>query len=248
MSKRLPYYIDLPLFVFIILMCASAYITAHGTLAFYRYILPEDQARAAVIVLTGSIPFLELAAVLDKKGRPRYIIGLIILLAIETLAQYYQGQSQFYRNVMRQFAGMAGVDLATFAAEPYGRILPIIYLAMLPLIVVFFGYAASVRVRDLRINNTELDQLRNTLTTIQNQFATLTQDHATLQQSFVTEQSHRATLAQQIEEDRATRIPTRSFIIEYIKKELEQKASLHSIARSLNISESTLRHWLKEET
>ena len=150
-------YFDLPLFFFVGIMIAAASITSHGTYVFYSYILPQGLAIAATIVLTAGSPLLELASVLDKKNKEgkeatqwRYLFGLCFLLLLEALAQYYQGQAGFVGSIKQQWAAPAGVDLATFALESRGRLLPMLYLAALSGVVVYFGYAASARIRDLR--------------------------------------------------------------------------------------------------
>lgn len=143
-------YIDAPLIIFIIIMVSAASITSHGTYIFYRYFMDQELAIAATVVITSGIPLLELAAVLNERGRVRYIAGMIWLLLMEGLAQYFSGQAVFASRVAVQFPDATGVDLATLAAQPYGRLLPIIYLASLSAIVVYFGYAASRRVADLR--------------------------------------------------------------------------------------------------
>ena len=160
------YLIDPPLVAFVLLMVAAATITSHGTLTFYRYILPEFWAWAAMVVITAGIPLLELAAVLDRVHRLRYVAGMVVLLGLEGLAQYFQGQALFLPSVLRQFPNPRGIDLATFASEPRGRVLVVVFLAMLSLVVVYFGYAASLRIREIRAseqaveqNTTELEQL-----------------------------------------------------------------------------------------
>lgn len=143
-------YLDAPLLAFVTLMVAAASITAHGTYTFYSYILTPALAVAATVVITMGIPLLELAAVLDKTSRLRYLLGMVFLLFLEALAQYYQGQAQFLRLVRVQFPTAAGIDLSTFAGSPRGRLLPMLYLAALSFVVVYFGYAAAARVRELR--------------------------------------------------------------------------------------------------
>lgn len=143
-------YLDGPLIAFVTVMVAAAAITSHGTYVFYSYILSSFLAYSATIVLTAGIPLLELAAVLDRANRARYIAGMLVLLAMEGAAQYFQGQAIFVKAVKAQFPDAVGVDLATFAAQPWGRVLPLLYLAALSGIVVYFGYAASARIRDLR--------------------------------------------------------------------------------------------------
>jgi hypothetical protein len=147
--RRHPY-LDGSLIAFVVVMVAAAAITSHGTFVFYAYILPIPLAVAATIVLTTGIPLLELAAVLDKASRPRYIAGMIVLLAMEGIAQYFQGQAIFVQAVRRQFPEMNGIDVATFAQQSWGRVLPLLYLAALSGIVVYFGYAASARIRAIR--------------------------------------------------------------------------------------------------
>lgn len=149
MRKRWIYW-DGPLAAFVTIMIAAVLITSHGVYIFYSYILPWELAIAATAVLSGGIPLLELAAVLDKQGRPRYIAGIIFLLGLESLAQYLQSQAGFVSIIQRLFPNPEGIDLATFAREPHGRLLPVLYLAALSGVVVYFGYAASVRIRDLR--------------------------------------------------------------------------------------------------
>lgn len=144
-------YADWPLFAFTAIMVAAATITSHGTFVFYSYILSDTGAYAATIVLTVGIPLLELAAILDKANRGRYLGGMLFLLFMEGMAQYFQGQAIFVTSVVKQFPNPAGIDLATFAAQPEGRVLPALYLAALSGVVVYFGYAASARVRDLRM-------------------------------------------------------------------------------------------------
>ncbi len=143
-------YRDAPLAAFVLVMLAAAAITSHGTFVFYRYILPDELAIAATMVLTIGIPLLELAAVLDRGSRLYYVSGMVVLLLMEAAAQYLQGQAHFADRVRAQFPDPSGVDLATFASHPAGRLLPILYLAILSAVVVYFGYAASARVRDLR--------------------------------------------------------------------------------------------------
>lgn len=180
-------YLDGSLIAFVVVMVAAAAITSHGTFVFYSYILPIPLAVAATIVLTTGIPLLELAAVLDKASRVRYIAGMIVLLAMEGIAQYFQGQAIFVQAVRRQFPEMNGIDVATFAQQPWGRLLPLLYLAALSGIVVYFGYATSARIRDIRAGLTdstltaqqsaEVAQLRTQAT---QQAAELVQLHATL--------------------------------------------------------------------
>jgi hypothetical protein len=146
-----PYW-DAPLAAFVLVMVAAATITSHGTYVFYRYILPAELALAATLVLTLGIPLLELAAVLDRPQRGRYVTGMVVLLVMEAAAQYLQGQAHFVTRVLAQFPSPDGVDLAWFAQLPWGRLLPILYLALLSIVVVYFGYAASARIRDLRVN------------------------------------------------------------------------------------------------
>jgi len=122
-------YLDGSLIAFVVVMVAAAAITSHGTFVFYSYILPIPLAVAASIVLTTGIPLLVLAAVLDKASRVRYIVGMIVLLAMEGIAQYFQCQAIFVQAVRRQFPEMNGIDVATFAQQPWGRLLPLLYLA-----------------------------------------------------------------------------------------------------------------------
>lgn len=143
-------YFDIPLLLFIGIMVAAASITSHGTFVFYSYFLDYELAIAATVVLTVGIPFLEWAAVLHERYRWRYIGGMVWLLFMEAVAQYWQGQAVFAKRVASQFPDATGIDIATLAAQPWGRILPIVYLASLSAIVVYFGYAASKRVADLR--------------------------------------------------------------------------------------------------
>ncbi len=143
-------YIDIPLALFIVIMIAAASITSHGTFVFYSYFLDYELAMAATVVLTVGIPFLEWAAVLHEKYRWRYVGGMLWLLLMEAVAQYWQGQAVFASRVARQFPDATGIDIAILAAHPWGRLLPIAYLASLSAVVVYFGYAASRRVADLR--------------------------------------------------------------------------------------------------
>lgn len=143
-------YLDIPLIAFVLVMIAAAAITSHGTFVFYSYILDTNLAYAATVVTTAGIPLLELAAVLDLKSRLRYITGMVILLGMEVLAQYFQGQSTFVMRIQEQFPNAKDIDVVWIAQQPWGRILPVLYLAILSLVVVYFGYAASIRIRELR--------------------------------------------------------------------------------------------------
>lgn len=147
-------YIDIPLIAFVLPMVAAASITSHGTFIFYSYFLPVELAYAATIVLTVGIPLLEFAAVIDNTNRVRYILGMVWLLLMESVAQYWQGQAIFVSKVNAQFPNPTGIDLAMWANHWSGRLLPIIYLASLSGIVVYFGYAASARVKQLRNQTT----------------------------------------------------------------------------------------------
>src|SRR5581483_865909 len=141
---------DPALVAFTFILCCAASITAHGTYVFYSFILDGWLPYFATAVLTLGIPLLELAAVLDKENRARYVAGMVWLLAMEGIAQYWQGQAFFTTRVLAHFQDASGVDLVTFARHPAGRLLPIIYLAALSAVVVYFGYAASARYRALR--------------------------------------------------------------------------------------------------
>lgn len=153
-------YIDAPLAAFVAVLASAAMITSHGTYVFYSYILSPQLALAATLVLTVGIPLLELAAVLDERGRWGYIAGLVLLLGMEGFAQYLQGQASFTRQVLAQFPDPTGVDVATWAQAPEGRILPIVYLALLSFVVVGFGFAASARIRYLRTHAQRIVRFR----------------------------------------------------------------------------------------
>jgi hypothetical protein len=144
-------YFDGPLIGFTALMVAAAIITSHGTFVFYTYILPGYYPYAATALLTVGIPFLELAATLTTKLRWRlfFILGLLVLVSMEAMAQYFQAQAVFVPAISKAFPSASGVDVATFAKEPAGRILPIGYVTILSGLVVYFGFAASMRVRQL---------------------------------------------------------------------------------------------------
>ena len=195
-----PYW-DAPLAAFVLVMLAAAAITSHGTFVFYSYILPYELAIAATMVLTVGIPLLELAAVLDRSNRLYYVSGMVVLLGMEAAAQYLQGQAHFTDRVRAQFPDPSGVDLATLASHPMGRLLPILYLAILSAVVVYFGYAASARVRTLRATHTQraqetsdLAQLRATLESERSEHA---QTCAKLAQQQQTSAQHEHILAQQ---------------------------------------------------
>ena len=173
-------YLDMPLLAFTAIMCAAAAITAHGTFVFYSYILTPFLAYSATTVLTAGIPLLELAAVLDKANRARYLAGMLFLLAMEGLAQYFQGQAIFIKMVRKQFPDATGIDLATFAQQPWGRVLPLLYLAALSGIVVYFGYAASARIRDLRAGLVAMTQQSDQVAQLQSKLAQAVQDRDTL--------------------------------------------------------------------
>lgn len=236
------FYFDLPLIAFTTVMLAAVSITSHGTYLFYSLFLDWRLAGAATIVLTGGIPLLELAAVLDQRNRTRYLIGMILLLAIEGLAQYLNAQAWFSGNVAKQFPNPVGIDLATFAAKPEGRILPILFLAALPFVVVYFGYAASIRIRDLRSEITLVEALRNDLANISQQLRSALTNVAEKDATITN-------ISQQLCEQNAARIPMRSVILEYVRSQIEEgKRTLNAVAKELDISESTIRFWLTKAT
>jgi hypothetical protein len=227
-----PYW-DAPLAAFVVVLVAAATITSHGTYVFYSYILPAELALAATLVLTLGIPLLELAAVLDRPRRGRYVSGMIVLLLMEAAAQYLQGQAHFVARVLEQFPDPRGVDLASFAQLPLGRLLPILYLALLSIVVVYFGYAASARIRDLRASaleaaqqtgalaqleaavaqrDVQLVRLRADLAALQEtiaqrdvQLARLRADHATLEESIAQQDGRAAAEVAQLKEILAQR-------------------------------------------
>lgn len=194
-------YLDVPLGAFVLVMVAAAAITSHGTFVFYCYILPVELAAAATVVLTVGIPLLELAAVLDKANRGYYVGGMVVLLIMEGLAQYLQGQAIYVDRVRAQFPNPAGIDLAMLASHPAGRILPILYLAILSLVVVYFGYAASARVRDLRANRAskvaDMSELASVRSSYERMHLDLAQARAELSSARANEEQTRATSAQQ---------------------------------------------------
>jgi hypothetical protein len=149
-NGRIPPYWDAQLFAYLLPLLGAQLITAHGSYTFYSYLLPVPLAIAATVVLAVGVPLLEFAAVLIPGGRWGYLGGMLFLLFLEGLAQYFQGQAWFLQRIEQQFPNAQGVDLVTFAHEPRGRLLPILYLAALSLVVVGFGFAAARRIRELR--------------------------------------------------------------------------------------------------
>ena len=268
-------YADLPLFAFVTVMVAAAAITSHGTFLFFSYILPAELAFAATVVLTLGIPLLELAAVLDKGSRTRYLIGLCFLLFIEGLAQYYQGQAIFVAKVAAQFPDPAGIDLATFARQPWGRTLPILYLASLSGVVVYFGYAASARIRDLRSARGVVAARDEVLAGLQREVAEwsrLADERADAvaelqDQLAATQGSARGVVAEkeglvaalrdqlaekdnEVAEAKASArgliAPTYPAFVNYLRGLADQGKSPEVIAATVQASPSTVRGWLKK--
>lgn len=141
-----PWWLDAMLSMYLLIMLAALAITAHGTKTFYGFILPALLAYAATIVLSLGIPVLEYAAITAPKGEKKpFVIGVVFLVGLETLAQYYQAQASFTAQIRAQFSDPAGIDLATFAMQSRGRLLPLLFLSALPLVVLGAGYTATHR-------------------------------------------------------------------------------------------------------
>jgi hypothetical protein len=256
-------YWDAPLGAFVLVMLAAAAITSHGTFVFYSYILPFELAIAATVVLTVGIPLLELAAVLDRGSRLYYVTGMVVLLLMEAAAQYLQGQAHFADRVRAQFPDPSGVDLATFASHPAGRLLPILYLAILSAVVVYFGYAASARVRDLRASATrraqetsELVELRAMLTQERDQHAQARTENAHLRADIAHEQNRTAQLTAHYEQtisqlrEAAAHPPVVEGLdlLKVARRLREADVSLRETAELIGLPESTLRGRLKSST
>lgn len=265
-------YLDLPLGVFVGLMLSAAAITSHGTWAFYSLILPPALALAATIVLTAGIPAMELAAVLDRKGRWRHILVMLGLLSLEAFAQYLQAQTTFKTLITERFPNPAGIDLATFAAEPRGRWLPIAFLAALSIFVVATGYAASARIRDLRAQAANMSMEANELAILKDTIAerdtTIAQRDATIREREAMISDLHTQLSEQDGSAQATiydlkveignlheqlalasapvtaQVPQFALVLRYMSEQIALHKSVAVIAAATGFSESTLRGWL----
>lgn len=266
MSKLRPY-LDGWLVAFLVPLVAAQTIVASGTFTFYSYMLPWVLAAAATVVIATGIPLLEFAAVFERPGPAKagYWTGMSFLLVLECLAQYFKSQASFLPLVSQHIAEPSGVDLATFASLPIGRALPIAYIAALSFVVVGLGYAVARRVRIIRVMVAQKEHEQSELATARAEFA---RERERLAADLQTHANHigqlmdeltriRARLAEREKviaglkdeilrhaNEPATTIPTRAAVIEYVRGRLAAGASLLSVARELDIKESTLRGWL----
>jgi hypothetical protein len=120
--------------LYLLIMGAALVITADGTKTFYGFMLPALLAVSATVVLSLGIPVMEYSALTAPKGKKLpFVVGLVFLVVLETLANYYQAQAGFITHINKQFSDPAGIDLATFAMQPRGRLLPILFLSAQPL-------------------------------------------------------------------------------------------------------------------
>lgn len=151
MKQRPPSYLDPWLAAFLLLMVAASIIAAHGAFIFFGYLVEPWVAALATTVTAVGIPALDAAGTLEKTWkRWLYWAGGLLLLGMETLANYFAGQAVFAARVAERFAGQTGVDLADLAQRPIGRVLVVVYLALPSLIVAYFAFAAASRWRMIR--------------------------------------------------------------------------------------------------
>lgn len=134
------------LVVFSCLVIGGSVITSHGTYLLYSLFLPESYAFASTFLITAAIPFLGLAATLEQTSRRWWYIALMVtILLIELFAQYYVAQSTFVAQVLKRYPIASGVDLATFAQQPKGRLLVVLFQAVFSGLTLAFDFAASDR-------------------------------------------------------------------------------------------------------
>jgi hypothetical protein len=151
MKQRPPSCLDPWLAAFLLLMVAASVIAAHGAFVFFGYLVEPWVAVLATTVTAVGIPALDAAGTLEKTWkRWLYWAGGLLLLGMETLANYFAGQAVFATRVAERFAGQVGVDLAYLAEKPIGRVLVVVYLALPSLIVAYFAFAAASRWRVIR--------------------------------------------------------------------------------------------------
>lgn len=145
-------YLDPLLVVFIAVVVWATYITRHGLQTFYGYLFDDPMlVKMITLVLVIGIPLLDVAFFLERRWwRWFYFAGMLVLLGMEVLAQYYQGQAAFTSSVSSHFPTSAGIDIATIAKQPHGRFLVVVFLVLPSGVVVGFGAAAANRIRQLR--------------------------------------------------------------------------------------------------
>lgn len=145
-------YIDPLLLIFGIVVVWTTYITRHGLQTFYGYLFDDATLVSMItLVIVVGIPLLSVAFFLEQRWyRWFYFAGEVGLLAMEVLAQYYQGQASFTSSVSDHFPVWMGIDIATIARQPGGRWLVVVFLVMPSVVVVGFSAAAAHRIRQLR--------------------------------------------------------------------------------------------------
>lgn len=273
-----PYITDGWLPLFTIIMVCAAVIVAYGTHKFYSYILPDGLDWFATAVLTIGIPCLEFAATLAPTWRWRifYLAGLFVLVGMESLAQYFQGQAYFVSEVRAQFPNPLGIDIATLAAEPGGRWLIVGYIAILSGIVIFFGFAASMRYKAVQRARGVVAERDEVLAALQREVAESRRLLAAkdeevaglVAQIETTQGSARGVVAKvegvvadlqtklaakdaEVEQAKASArgliAPTYPAFVEYLRVLAAQGKSPEVIAAAVQASPSTVRGWLNKK-
>lgn len=244
-------YWDAQLAAFLLPLLAAQGITAHGTYTFYSYLLPWYLAALGTVVLALGVPLLEFAGVLSS-GRARWGFwgGMLFLLTLEGLAQYFQGQAEFLARIQAQFRGRQGVDLLTFAQQPAGRSLAVGYLAALSLVVAGFGWAAARRVKALHAGVQQQNAREQALATVRQELADAVQTAARAVQDLAQARAEaerlRTERAQQAAIVAQPLLITKEDVARCYLRLRSVGKSEREAAQEMGISGATLRNWADE--
>ena len=146
-----PYIRDPRLVLFGLLALGASIIAAHGSYSFFLLIVEPWLAAIFVGVVALGVVGLAAAGATGRTltERATYYAGMVLFLALETLANYFWGQGTFVWNVVQKAA--PGSDLATLAQDPLlGRVLVALYLALASLAVAAFTHKAASRLAEIR--------------------------------------------------------------------------------------------------
>lgn len=157
MNRRLSQfarYLDARLVLFILLALGASIISSHGAWLFFGYLVNPWLAGVFILVVALGIIGLDAAGTLERGWRRvPYYAGMTVFLVLETLANYFAGQSTFVSRIVEKLATDApDSDLLAIARNNPAttRLLVILFLSMASIAVALFTFAAATRFAQLR--------------------------------------------------------------------------------------------------
>lgn len=146
-------YLDPQLALFVLLALGASILSSHGALLFFQYLVDPWLAWVFILVVALGIIGLDAAGTISHgAARWAYYAGMAFFLILETLANYFAGQSSFVAKIVAKLPTSS--DLRTIA-EGYPtitRVLVVIFLSLASLAVAYFTFAATMRFQQIRLS------------------------------------------------------------------------------------------------